>query len=242
MAIELRFEDRTQSLDALINAKQADIYDAKQRYFPTLLIWASNLGSTRLRQFLAEDPANPHLIIAAARYDTAEGRPELAAQSLKQLLRQHPQNLHALAALLEALFELNQLDQISQTLADAPPHSPSEPWLLTQLRADAALRNQDFTTAERLFNLVLKHDPANPACNMGLANCLAGQGKAAERQIVQQRSLLLARIRVQLSEVTPHNPDAARRLARDAQQLGMQQAAATFLELASRMLTPEIKQ
>ena len=239
MAVELRFEDRIQWLDELINSKQADVYDAKQRYFPTLLIWASSLGSTRLREFLAEDPSNPNLLVAAARYNTAEGHPEDAAQSLKQLLQQHPQNLHALAALLEALFELNQLEEFSQTLATAPPHNPTEPWLLTQLRAEAALRKQDFTAAEQFFNLVLKHDPANPACHMGLANSLAGQGRTTERQNIQQRSLLLARIRVQLSEVNPHNPDAAKRLAHDAQQLGLQQAATTFLDLASRMLHTE---
>ena len=239
MAVQLRFEDRIQWLDLLLKSPQADVYDAKQRFFPTLLIWASSLGSNRLREFLAEDPTNLNLVIAAARYDTAEGRPEQAAHSLRQLRRQHPGNLRVLAALLEALFELNQLNEFSAALAAAPPHQPDEPWLLTQLRAEHELRNQNFNAAEQLFKHVLHHDPANPACTMGLANCLAGQGRTAERQQIQQRALLLARIRVQLSEVTPRDPDAAKRLASDAGQLGYQSAADAFLELASRMIPAE---
>ena len=241
MAVQLRFEDRVQWLDLLINSKQADVYDAKQRCFPTLLVWASSLGSTRLREFLKQDPDNPNLLIAQARYDTAEGRPEQAALSLRKLLQQQPKNTRALAALLEALFELNQLDEFSKTLDDAPTHTPDEPWLLTQLRAEHALHKQDYTTAEKFFNIVLQHDPANPACHMGLANCFAGQGRTDNRQQTQQRSLLLARIRVQLSDVTPHNPQAAKQLAADARTLGLQYAANTFLELASRMLPAEHK-
>jgi len=235
MAVQLRFEDRVEWLDQLLNAGQADVYDAKQRFFPTLLIWASSLGSTRLREFVDSDPHNPVLLIAAARYDTAEGRPDAAVTSLKRLRQQHPDNLQALAALLEALFELHQLDEFIALNAAAPPFNPAEPWLLTQMRAEAAIHQQQWTAAEKLFRIVLDHDPANPACHMGLAASLAGQGRAVEREAVQKKSLVLSRIRVQLSEVRPNAPAAARSLADEARSLGMIAAADAFLQLAENM-------
>lgn len=134
MAVQLRFEDRVDWLDQLLSAGQADVYDAKQRFFPTLLIWASSLGSTRLREFVANDPHNPALLIAAARYETAEGRPDVASAALRQIHQNHPDNLHALAALLEATFEMHLLDEFIALNKTAPAFDPAEPWLLTQMR------------------------------------------------------------------------------------------------------------
>lgn len=235
MAVQLRFEDRVEWLDQLLNAGQADVYDAKQRFFPTLLIWASSLGSARLREFVDMDPHNPDLLIAAARYETAEGRPDAAVTALKHLRQQHPDNLQALAALLEAHFELHQLDEFIALSEESPPFNPAEPWLLTQMRAEAAIHEQRWSDAERLFRTVLDYDPANPACHMGLAASLAGQGRDGEREAIQKKSLVLSRIRVQLSEVRPNDPAAARRLAADARSLGMIAAADAFLKLADNM-------
>ncbi|MFM7057614.1 MAG: tetratricopeptide repeat protein [Planctomycetota bacterium] len=235
MAVQLRFEDRVEWLDQLLQAGQADVYDAKQRFFPTLLIWASSLGSTRLREFVEEDPHNLVLRIAAARYETADGRPDAAVTALRRIHQQHPENLQVLAALLEAHFELHQLDEFSALNAAAPPFQPAEPWLLTRMRAEAAMHQQRWTDAEKLFRSVLDHDPANPACTMGLAASLAGQGRTVERETVQNRSLVLSRIRVQLSEVRPDAPAAARRLADEARSLGMIAAADALLKLAENM-------
>ena len=239
MAVQLRPEDRVEWLDQLLNAGQADVYDAKQRYFPTLLIQTSSLGSTRLQKFLANDPRNPVLLIAAARYETAEGRPEAALDTLKQLYRQHPDNLPALAALLEALHELHRPDELVALSTAAPPFHPAEPWLLTQMRAEAAVHQQHWADAETLFRAVLRHDPANPACHMGLAASLAGQGRAVEREAILKRSLVLSRIRVQLSEVRPNAPEAARRLAEAASSLELTAAADTFSQLADQMSATE---
>jgi predicted Zn-dependent protease len=235
MAVQLRFEDRVEWLDQLLNAGQADVYDAKQRYFPTLLIWASSLGSTRLREFVANDPHNPALLIAAARYETAEGRPDVASAALRQIRQNHPDNLHALAALLEATFEMHLPDEFIALNKTAPAFEPAEPWLLTQMRAEAAIHQQLWTDAESLFRAVLSHDPANPACHMGLAASLAGQGRATERQAIQKKSQVLARIRVQLSEVRPNDPAAARRLASEARSIGLTAAADAFSTLADTM-------
>ncbi|MGV2333627.1 MAG UNVERIFIED_CONTAM: hypothetical protein LVR18_05710 [Planctomycetaceae bacterium] len=142
MAVQLRFEDRVEWLDQLLNAGQADVYDAKQRFFPTLLIWASSLGSSRLREFAAIDSENPALLIAAARYETAEGRPEVASAALRKVRQSDPDNLHALAALLEATFEMNLLEEFIALNKTAPAFSPTEPWLLTQMRAEAAIHLQ----------------------------------------------------------------------------------------------------
>lgn len=241
MAVQLRFEDRVEWLDQLLNAGQADVYDAKQRFFPTLLIWASSLGSTRLQEFVANDPQNPTLLIAAARYETAEGRPEVAAVTLRQIRRNHPHNLHALAALLEATFEMNLLDEFIDLNRTAPAFSPAEPWLLTQMRAVAAIYQHRWTDAESLFHAALANDPANPACHMGLAASLAGQGRATEREDVQKKSQVLARIRVQLSEVRPNDPAAAQRLASEARSIGLTTAADAFSKLADTVPSMELR-
>ncbi|MGV2333628.1 MAG UNVERIFIED_CONTAM: hypothetical protein LVR18_05715 [Planctomycetaceae bacterium] len=70
---------------------------------------------------------------------------------------------------------------------------------------------------------------------MGLAASLAGQGRAAEREAIQKKSQVLARIRVQLSEVRPNDPAAARRLADEARSIGLIEAANAFSRLADTM-------
>ncbi len=103
------------------------------------------------------------------------------------------------------------------------------------MRGESALHNQDWTTAESLFRHVLKHDPSNPACHMGLAKALNRLGRIEEQRAVQERSLTLARIRVNLAAVNNSSATAARELASDARSLQMNEAAAAFELLADRM-------
>ena len=79
LAVELRFEDRKAILQQMIQDRQFDVYDAKQFYFPTLLIWQSTLGSSRLHEFLEQDPHSRLLLIAHARYLVGEGKTDAAA-------------------------------------------------------------------------------------------------------------------------------------------------------------------
>jgi predicted Zn-dependent protease len=234
-SVELRFEERRKVLLELAESGTINIYEAKQLYFPTLLIWHSNLGSERLQQFLEHNPDDLRLRIAKARYLTYEGKPETALSQLTALAVEHPNDPDLLAAQLEALHELARDQELTRLLADAPARSDDEPWLLTQMRAEGALRAQEWTIAEACFKAVLKSDGANPAAHMGLARALSEQGKLEESRKVQERSLRLAKIRVSLSEVNRVSAGAALELADHADVLEMTDAAAAFRQMAKTM-------
>ena len=235
LAVELRFEDRKAVLQQMIQSRQFDAYDAKQYYFPTLLIWQSTLGSSRLREFLEQAPNSRLLLIAQARYLVGEGKIDAANQVLKSLRQQYPGDLDVIAASLECSYEEVNWKQFDTILSEAPAYRDDEPWLLTQMRAEFAAHAQDWTVAETYFRQVLKVDPANPTCHMGLAKVLHGLGKTEERKAIQERSLTLARIRVNMAAVDNKSAAASKALAQDARLLEMNDAAESFVFLAEQM-------
>ncbi len=235
MAVELRFEDRKAILHQMIQDRQFDAYDAKQYYFPTLLIWQSSLGSSRLRNFLEQTPTSRLLLIAQARYLVGEGKPDAADELLKSLRQQYPDDPRVTAASLECFYEKANWKEFEAILSAAPAFRDDEPWLLTQMRAEFAAHSHDWPAAETYFRKVLKADPANPVCHMGLAKALNGPGRTDERKVIQQRSLTLARIRVNLSAVDNTSATAARALAQDARKIQMLEAAESFEYLAEQM-------
>lgn len=234
-SVELRFEERRKVLLELAASETINIYEAKQLYFPTLLIWHSNLGSERLQQFLENNPDDIRLRIAQARYLTYEGQPEKALSQLTALALDHPNHPDVLAAQLEALHELAREEELIHLLNDAPAIREDEPWLLTQMRAEGAVYSKDWAVAEDFFKAVLKSDAANPSAHMGLARALSEQGKLDESRRVQERSIRLAKIRVSLSEVNRVSTEAALELADQAEFLEMAEAAMTFRKLAKTM-------
>ena len=235
LAVELRIEDRKLILQQMIQERQFDVYDAKQYYFPTLLIWQSTLGSSRLREFLEQSPEDRRLLIAEARYRVAEGRLDAASRLLESLRQQDPGDSNVIAASLECLYEQVNWTKFESILAAAPAFASDEPWLLTHMRAEFAVHRQDWGTAELHFRHMLTADPANPACHMGLAKALLGLGRTEDRKALQERSLILARIRVNLAAAGNNSATAIRVLAQDARSLQMDEAADSFEYLADRI-------
>ena len=235
LSVELRLEDRREILRDMERDGQLDIYTAKQLYFPTLLIWRSSLGSTRLRQFLDQDPDSLNLQIAHARYLVSEGRLSDARQALEELHNRFPHQPDVVAALLECCYELDDWKKISNVLSKTGEPDSEELWVTTQVRGAAALREHRWSDAETYFRNVIAQDAANSTCHIGLAEALQGQGKSSERTAVQQRSVILAKIRVKLAAANRTSPDAARELAEFARELEMTDAARTFDQLASQM-------
>lgn len=235
LGVQLRHEDRRIVLHGLMEDHQADVHDVKQYYFESLLIWHSAFGSGRIRDFLKLDPSNRHLRNADARYLIGEGRLKEAHERLTKLHLEDPQDLRTQSYFLECAYEMNQWAAFSVIYADVPHFQESEPWLLTQMRAEWALHQNDWIEAEELFQYLLLIDPANAVCHMGLASAFAGQGKTAEREAVLQRSLLIAKVRASLAAVTNEDAKAARSIADLSRQLGMEDAAAIFEFFAARM-------
>ena len=233
--VELRPEDRQIVLHGLMEDHQADINDVKQYYFESLLIWQTAFGSERVRDFLKKDADNRNLRIAAARYDIGEGRLKEARERLATLRSEDPKDLRTLAVLLESCYEMNDWSGFANEFSTAPEFDKDEPRLLTQLRGEWALHQNDWLKAEEYFQYMLKIDPPNAVCLMGLARAYAGQGKPKEREAVLQRSLLVAKLRVDLAAISHDNPKGARSVANSARQLGMDDAAAILEFFAARM-------
>jgi len=235
MTIELRFEDRNLILQQMIQNGEFDVYDAKQLYFPSLSANYSTQISSRLGDFLEQAPTCRSLLIAQARYLVRQGKLNAADHLLESLRLQYPTDSESIAATLECLFEMVDWKRFESVISDAPNFKPDEPWLLTQMRAEFARFSRDWPTAEMYFRKVLESDPANPACHMGLASALQSLGKTEERKKIQERSLILAKIRVYLSAVDQNSPGGSRALARDAKSMGMFEAAQSFELLADRI-------
>jgi len=233
--VELRHEDRRIVLHGLMEDHQADINDVKQYYFESLLIWQTAFGSKRVGELLVKDPHNRKLRVAAARYLVGEGHLKEAREQLASLRSEDPLDLRTLAVLLESCYEMNDWSAFANEFATAPAFSKDEPWLLTQLRGEWALHQNNWLEAEKHFQYMLEIDPPNAVCLMGLARAYAGQGKPKERASMLQRSLLVAKLRVDLSAITHDNPKGARSVANSARRLGMEDAAAILEFFAARM-------
>lgn len=235
MTIELRFEERKLILQQMMRDGEFDVYDAKQLYFPSLAANYSTQSSSRLEEFLKQAPTCRPLLIAQARYLVKQGKLNLADQLLQSLRLQYPTDSETIAATLECLFEMADWKRFDSVISAAPNFKPDEPWLLTQMRAESARYSKDWPTAEKYFRRVLESDPANPACHMGLASALYGLEKMAERKEIQERAVILAKIRVYLSAVNANAPGGSRALARDAIAIGMFDASQSFELLAERI-------
>lgn len=234
-SVELRAEERRKVLKQLVENHQADVHDAKQYYFESLLIWQSAFGSGRIRDFLKLDPMNRHLRNAEARHLTGQGHLEEARRRLTTLHLEDPQDLRTVAFLLECAFERNDWSAFSTVLSEASEFREDEPWLLTQLRGQWALHQKEWPEAEKHFRHILEIDPPNAVCLMGLIRALAGQGKKAESETLMQRSLLIAKLRVSLAAISVDNPKAALEVAHLSQQVGMEDAATIFDGFAAKM-------
>lgn len=234
-SVELRHEERHKVLKALVQDDQADVNDAKQYYYESLLIWQTAFGSDRVRDFLKLDPRNRHLRNAEARYLTGQGHLVEARERLDRLHLEDPQDLRTVAFLLECAFAMNDWSAFSTVLSETSEFREDEPWLLTQSRGQWALHQKEWLEAEKYFGHILEIDPPNATCLMGLTRALAGQGKKAESEALMQRSLLIAKLRVSLAAISIDNAKAARDVANLSRQIGMEDAATVFDRFAETM-------
>lgn len=235
LSVELRLEERKTLLAEIHAQGLADVFDSKQLYFPHLLLWHSSSGRHRLAQWLTEDPSDPQLRLAEGRYLIMEGRLAEARRWLSDLVEEHPGDRACAAALLECCFEQNDWDAFVERAQSLPAPAPDDPWLLTHMRAQWALREKRWDDAVAHFQQLLEADPANPWCPMGLAQAYAGLQQPHLQEAARQRALKLARIRQQLVTVKEDAPNASRKLSAECDELGLTDAAETFRRHAVRI-------
>jgi tetratricopeptide (TPR) repeat protein len=235
LSVELRFEERKAVLLEQHAAGLADVFDSKQLYFPHLLIWHSQTGRKPLGKFLEQDPQNRQLRTASGRYQTYEGLLKEARSSFEEVLREEPTDAQATAGLLECYFEGSDWAAFAKVVGSLGEPRENEPWLLTRMRGEFALHERRWEDAVSSFERLLKVDPANPWSHMGLARAYGELGRAEAREAEQGRSLVIARMRVALANVTERDPEESRKLASDCEQIGFPEAAETFREHALRI-------
>jgi tetratricopeptide (TPR) repeat protein len=227
-SVELRFEDRRRILERIHQAGNPTIRDSKEYYFPSLLVWNSERGRDKLREFLENAPHDPILNVAAGRYLTGEGRPDEARDLLSRLHAERPGDRACLAALLEANYELDDWETLHALLGSAPPVADDDPWLLSLLRGAGAAHQGQWNQAVASYQRLLLQDATNSEATMGLAIALAKQGRAAEAESMRRRSQILARLRPQLLAVTEEAPDACLAVAAECDLLKLTEAAEVF--------------
>lgn len=234
-AIELRFHDRKKMLAELRDDVLLEPLLAAQLHFPSLIPWKSSKQYERLMEFLKEDPTNLKLLVAHARHLIGQGRTDVAQKLLKVILEQHPQNLLALAASAECCFTESRWEDVASLLKSAPEFSPSEPWLLTHMRAESATHAKDWSTAETCYEHLLKEDPSNPASLLGIAEVYANTNRDQQRREAQKQASLLSELRIVLPDANDKNAGAIRKVAEQADNLGMKNAARDFQLLSAKL-------
>ncbi|MFM7057944.1 MAG: hypothetical protein ACKO2P_13570 [Planctomycetota bacterium] len=234
LSLQDRPEERQQLLNAMAARRPLDALLAKQLHFPALLATGTDPQNQRLQQFLKQAPEHPQLVPAHVRYLLAIGKPQDAETLADRNLAAHPTDLKALAVALECRLERQALPEFTLLLEAAPDFQPTEPWLLTQMRAEGAILAGERTQAKRCFEHLVAADPSNPFYLQGLAGTLATDNpeSAAERSRLLQQALQLAELRLTLAE-SDSDAGALQAIARIAGKLGMNRAAQDFERLAT---------
>jgi len=232
-SLEYRFEERQELLKRMAARRPLDVLLAKQLHFPSLLAWRTVQQNQRLLRFLNDDPDHPPLVLAHARYLLSAGRLDEAEKLADSMLVAHPGNARALAVALECRFERQAVAEFTVLLGAAPAFQPTEPWLLTHMRAEGAVRAGERELAQRFFEHLTTMDPSNPLYLQGLAGVMSGETAegVAERSRLLQRALLLAELRLTLAE-SDNEAGALRAVAATAEKLGMPAAVEDFERLA----------
>lgn len=233
-SLELRVEERQRLLKEIRFRRPLDALLAKQLHFPSLLGSKTAQQNQRLQEFLQEDPDHPHLTAAHARYLLSAGKPRDSVSLIDRILAAHPADPGVLAVALECRFEQQAIEEFTVLLGAAPAFDPSEPWLLTHMRAEGAARAGDRALAKRYFEHLTVADPTNPLYLQGLAGVLATDTEAgvAERSRLLQRALLLAELRLTLAE-SDRDRGALLAVAQAARKLELSEAVLDFERLAS---------
>ncbi len=239
LSVQLRLEERhaihTEShADGL-----ADLQDSLQYHFPHLLLYRTNRGAERLRQYLEVDPDSRAMQVALGRYLTGEGRLDEAEGLLRELHGRQPGDPRSAAALLECLYEQDDWDGFADVIDDLPADAAQEPWLLTDMRGRFSLHREQWDDARREFLRVLSVIPSHSSCQMGLVTALRSLGDDQALKVAEQRSLVLARIRVSMPRVQSGDPEELQALAELCDEAQLSDAAVTFRSYSRAFASPD---
>lgn len=232
LSLQFRFEERQAVLRELRLGGLLEPLLTKQLYFPSLVAWRTPQQNERLQRFLRESPEDGRLLAAHGRYLLGSGAVGEARRLLDTAVGLSPGDVGVLSAALECRFEEQDLAGFRDLLDVCPGYAEGEPWLLTQMRGEAAALQGDWSGSARYFELLLAADDTNPLYCQGLARAYGGLGQQDQRLKLQQRALQLAELRLTLGEAELKNAGALRASSQAASGLGLKAAAYDLEQLA----------
>lgn len=240
LEVELRFEERADLIRRLVESDAGNSYDTMFYCFPDLLFWNGTDAFGELREFHANDPDDPNLTIAHGRFLVARGQLAEGADVLRESAKRWPDDLRAVAGLLEYLDLAGETEALDDRLARLPPVSDEDPWLLLRLRGEYHNRIDEPEVAIDCFQRLLAEDPANNSARQGLAVSYRMTGRNDLRERVLTESSLLTKIQNLLGRGQTEESDADTFLAvaRLAAEAGLVDRALYVARLARR-LDPE---
>lgn len=210
LEVELRFEERRDLLRGVIDRGEEDPFEAVVGCFPSLLRWNGPNAMKWLDQFRDAGPASPFLEIAFGRYRTAQGKAQEARPILEAVVKQHPSNLRAVAALVICLRESDDMEEARRRMEALPPQSANDPWWLLTQRGWFLLQNGQPELAAAAYEELLKQDRTSSEAWQGLAEALRLLKNTPRRTQALQMVGVLGRIQNYLGKPVhdASNPDA----------------------------------
>ena len=207
LEVELRFEERHQLLQGVVDRDEADSFEAVSFCFLSLLRWNGPDTVKWLEEFHAADPTSPWLNIALGRYRTGQGRLEEARQILEGVVHEHPSNRRALAALIACLREADALEEVTRRMEGLPPQSADDPWLLLLQRGADALQNGRPLAAVAAYEQLLQQDRTCTEAWQGLAQASRLLDDQPRRKRAIEMTTMLGRIQNHLGKAIQNASD-----------------------------------
>lgn len=240
LEVELRFEERHELLKEMHERKLSEPFEIITYCFPTLLRWNGPQAVAWCEEFWKNDPDDPLLCAALARYRVGQGRFDEAQELLESIPadgRTHPLVTAAWLYLHSQAGDWNKMDEIVRGL---PPPKEGDPWLLLGMRGLLQNRLGRFEEAARCYRLVLEADPANAEACQGLSQAMSGMKQLDERKVLVQKADVLGRIQNRLGWV--ENEEGARiplaEIADLCRQIGLEQQARLVDDLIANADSP----
>ncbi len=225
-SLDLRFESRRALLAGALDRGELPATLLTQYCFGPLIPWATPQQGKRLREMLSVSPRDQGILVAWARHLNAAGKTTSAAEILERVLQADPESLVTRAALLECCFAVNDIDRMESLLSDMPLSSDSDPFLLTQMRAEYAMAQGDWNAAKELLLRLNESQPGDPQVLHGLQRVATEQGDQSSRQRIQRQIVAIAELRMLIATADLRDGRAVAAISEAARKAGLRKEAA----------------
>lgn len=240
LEVELRFEEHHQLLRGVIDRDEDQTFEPMAGCFPSLGQWNGPDAVLWVEHFHATNPDNVPLTIALGRYRTSQGRLKEARQILEAVVREHPQNLSALAALIACLREADDPDELSRVIRTLPPRSPDDHWLLLLQRGADAMQNGKAQEAAEAYEQLLRQDRTCAGAWQGLGQAARLLDDGPRRKRALEMASALGRIQNHLGKTrqAASDPNSFLDIADLCAEISLNREGAVMTRCAQR-LAPE---